>query len=337
MPPDTASEKIAIAIIDTNPMGSQLLAEVLSRDDRFEIVECASEPPTPLRKNVNVALISSTLASKLGSGYQLAHEFASRAGTRTVMLIEESTPESVFQAFRSGARGVFSRRDSVKALPKCIQSVHSGQVWASNQEIEYLLSMIGERAPSRLIDAKGRLLLSKREQDVVAYVIEGLTNREIAKHLSLSEHTIKNYLFRIFEKLGISTRAELIVYALSQISANQAAAKSKRAFTSDDLGLEGLLDIAEHCYVAPYRLGEIYRDGGEGVSIDKVTAYMWFLITQSVCTRMYKKGQVAGSEIRAGLLSAQITEAERRAQQWLQRFEQLDMIAAKEYLPLLST
>jgi len=58
-------------------------------------------------------------------------------------------------------------------------------------------------------------LLSKRELDVVRCVSEGMTNRQIASHLALSEHTVKNYIFRTFDKLGVSNRAELILYAIN--------------------------------------------------------------------------------------------------------------------------
>src|SRR6202022_2436248 len=64
-------------------------------------------------------------------------------------------------------------------------------------------------------DARGALLLSKREQEVVRCVSEGLTNREIASRLKLSGHTVKNYIFKIFDKLGVSTRVELVLYAFS--------------------------------------------------------------------------------------------------------------------------
>jgi DNA-binding NarL/FixJ family response regulator len=66
----------------------------------------------------------------------------------------------------------------------------------------------------RVLNARGRPLLTPREEQVVALVAEGLGNRQIARELNLSEHTIKKYLFRIFEKLGISTRVELVLYAM---------------------------------------------------------------------------------------------------------------------------
>jgi len=74
---------------------------------------------------------------------------------------------------------------------------------------------LGEALPMRMIDAKGAVLLSRREQEVVRCVAEGLSNREIAQRLGLTEHTVKNYLFRIFDKLGVSKRVEVVLYAYS--------------------------------------------------------------------------------------------------------------------------
>ena len=73
---------------------------------------------------------------------------------------------------------------------------------------------MSEPLPMSFLSANGEALLSARELDVVRCVAEGLSNREIAERLSLREHTVKNYLFRIFDKLGVSSRVEVVLYAL---------------------------------------------------------------------------------------------------------------------------
>jgi DNA-binding NarL/FixJ family response regulator len=70
--------------------------------------------------------------------------------------------------------------------------------------------------PFKAVNSRGEALLTKREQEIVPLVANGLTNREISTQLRVSEHTIKNHLFRIYEKLGISSRVELILYAVSE-------------------------------------------------------------------------------------------------------------------------
>jgi len=93
--------------------------------------------------------------------------------------------------------------------------VHRGQTWATAEQIQFLIDMVSRVPSLRVVNANGEVLVTPREEQVVALVAEGLSNREIAQELALSEHTVKKYLFRIFEKLGISTRVELVLYALN--------------------------------------------------------------------------------------------------------------------------
>jgi DNA-binding NarL/FixJ family response regulator len=92
--------------------------------------------------------------------------------------------------------------------------VHNGEVWASTQQLNYLLDSFCQVAGLRVVSACGEKLLTSREEQVVALVADGLSNRDVASELGLSEHTVKKYLFRIFEKLGISNRVELVLYAM---------------------------------------------------------------------------------------------------------------------------
>src|SRR5216684_6412923 len=134
--------------------------------------------------------------------------------TRPILLLEDCEHDLVIDAFRSGARGGFSRAESSERLSKCIYTVHKGQIWASTREMDHILEELMATRPRRIVDAHGSSLLSKREEEVVALVADGLTNRQISEQLKLSEHTVKNYLFKVFEKLGISTRVELVLYVL---------------------------------------------------------------------------------------------------------------------------
>ena len=131
------------------------------------------------------------------------------------MLLQSPDREIVVQSLRSGARGIFSRRDPFKALAKCIRCVHEGQIWANNEQIEYILEAFAPLRP-RLSKSNGMTLLTPREQAVTGLVAEGMKNREIARVLQVTDHTVSNYLYHIFDKLGVSSRVELILYALSR-------------------------------------------------------------------------------------------------------------------------
>ena len=135
---------------------------------------------------------------------------------RLVLLIDRSEPEIVLQAFRAGARGVFARCEGhFERLCKCVLRVHQGQIWAKTQQLEFIVNALAQAPSLRVVDANGTKLLTKREEDLLHLVADGLGNRDIARQRTLSENTVKNYMFHIFEKLGISNRVELVLYALS--------------------------------------------------------------------------------------------------------------------------
>jgi DNA-binding NarL/FixJ family response regulator len=133
-----------------------------------------------------------------------------------VLLAESDDRELVVNALRAGAKGIFLfTQTPFPMLCKCIQCVSDGQVWINSQQMNYAVNALSEVPTLRVVNATGRSLLTPREEQVVALVADGLTNRAVATELGLSEHTIKKYLLRIFDKVGISSRVELVLYAMS--------------------------------------------------------------------------------------------------------------------------
>jgi two-component system nitrate/nitrite response regulator NarL len=213
-------DRIRVLAADNTSMNTQLLVEALARDEQIDMAGSPSKASEILawtkKERPDVALVSSRQGDDSASGFALCREIcAISPNTRVVMLLDSSERVAVIEAFRAGARGVFSRTESLKSLAKCILCVHKGQVWASSEELHYLLEAVSEPMPMRFATVGGKPLLSARELDVVRCVAEGLSNREIAQRLTLREHTVKNYLFRIFDKLGVSSRVEVVLYALS--------------------------------------------------------------------------------------------------------------------------
>jgi DNA-binding NarL/FixJ family response regulator len=228
-----APEVIRVLAADSTRMNSQLLAAALERDKRFQLLEPVSEAAAIIaavaQDKPAVVALSVQLDDDPRKGFAVARELRIISpATQVVMLLDTSDRSQVVEAFRSGARGVFSRSESLKLLAKCIYCVSQGQVWANSGELRYLLEALGEAMPLRVIDSKGAALLSRREQEVVRCVAEGLSNREIAQRLGLTEHTVKNYLFRIFDKLGVSKRVEVVLYAYSLGSADDVPGNGAR-------------------------------------------------------------------------------------------------------------
>ena len=141
---------------------------------------------------------------------------ALRSKPSVIMILDSSKPTMVVEAFRAGASGIFSRDQSSELLCKCIHAVHKGQVWANSKELHFIIDALGPALPAKPVSLRGSNLLTKREEGVVDLVAEGMTNRDISQQLKLSEHTVRNYLFRIFNKVGTSNRLELALYAIDR-------------------------------------------------------------------------------------------------------------------------
>ena len=209
--------RVRVLAADSTSMTTQLLVDALGRDAQFQMIESPSDAAAILalveEEKPQVAVISANLGGPTLRGFDLVREIRVQSPvTRVIVLLDSSECGLVTAAFRAGAQGVFCRTEPFRLLAKCIQCVDDGQVWASSTELKYVLEALTQPPLAGCLNVNGGLL-SARETDVVRCVAEGLTNREIAQRLKLTEHTVKNYLFRIFDKLGVSSRVEVVLYA----------------------------------------------------------------------------------------------------------------------------
>ena len=217
----SSSSPIRVLIFDSTKMGCQLLAHMLEGSTyNVKVVGSVTESTlenTDSLPEADIALISVNSSDGPGSRFKLLREVRqSRPAVRCIMLLDRCDREQVVESFSSGVMGICGRDESCDVLCKCIDRVHHGQVWANSEQLRYVLETFCAGNRIRFTDARGNAMLTQREESIVYQVAEGLRNREIAEQLKLSEHTVRNYLFRIFEKLGISSRSELILYTLEQ-------------------------------------------------------------------------------------------------------------------------
>lgn len=207
-------------VAESSPISSQLLAEALARDSGIDVLGFSSSPGEIARivdaSYIDVLLVSARLEEDANRGLSLLQQLRTeRPALKAIVLLDSSKPEVVVEAFRSGAVGVFCRNTAIRILRKCIAAVHDGQIWANSEELGFVLSALARNPPFQL-DRKRLIPLSAREKEVVRCLIEGLTNREIGQTLALSQHTVKNYIFKIFDKLGVSNRVELVLQVLTR-------------------------------------------------------------------------------------------------------------------------
>ncbi len=121
---------------------------------------------------------------------------------RIIVLLNSPERAVVVEGFRVGADGVFSRNEPFEMLCRCIRAVYRGQIWARSEQLRFVIEAIPQSDARTIKNANGAKLLTKREEELAQLVAEGLTNRDISRQLNLTEHTVRNYLFRIFNKIG---------------------------------------------------------------------------------------------------------------------------------------
>jgi DNA-binding NarL/FixJ family response regulator len=224
-----AHSGISVFIANPHSMTLELLSDALKRHRHFHVFGSArnAQDAIDMVKSVgpDVALITATLADGPMSGIGAVRQIRECApDVKSVILLNGPERNLVVDAFRAGARGVFFLSQSTfKSLCRCVEQIFDGQIWASSSELAEVMDAFTQLAPMRVVNGDGMRLLTKREEDVVRLVAGGMQNRDIAQELRLSEHTVKNYLFHIFDKLGVSSRVELVLYAVTSTRRLQAS------------------------------------------------------------------------------------------------------------------
>jgi DNA-binding CsgD family transcriptional regulator len=234
--------------------------------------------------------------------------------------MDSSNDEMVLNAFRAGARGIFGKSQPIEVLCQCVRSVYQGQIWANSREISIALEALANAPTVRTVNARGLSLLSKREIQVVHCLAEGLNNREIADRLKLSQHTVKNHLFRIFDKLGVSSRIELLAMTLNQPGAAPLGpeastnASNRPGFRNELALLQKAADAG--LPAAQLALAQVYLARRTGPR-NAVRAYTWYLVAlerasqaKGLLTKMLTAEQIAEAHKEASATLSQ-PEAEK--------------------------
>jgi DNA-binding NarL/FixJ family response regulator len=308
---------VSVVVSDTTRIHTQLLSDAIRSDVSLQVVASAPHSKELLeaveRVPVDVAIISYVLDGTAGRGPEVLREIRRlRPQVKGVILLDSSHAQSVVDCFRAGAKGIFSKQDKLENLNKCIRCVHEGQVWASSNELEHVFEALNNSPRVCPGNHQGINLLSAREREVVEYLAAGMTNREIAKALKLSPHTVKNYLFRIFDKLGVSTRTELLYLAMNN-PGRSASADSNTGITSAIAVAESGNPTAQ-LFLAEHFSHVIASDGHQQ---DAVSAYMWYLLAEKTAIPLLERVTEGKNNLMRSMSPLQIAEAESRAAEWL--------------------
>jgi len=132
--------------------------------------------------------------------------------TRVIILTAAEEYRELVRAMRLGARGIVAKESAIDLLVKSIHHVHAGEIWVDSRMTDGIINAFS--ASSKSGSHSEKPLLSDREMEIVQLVAQGFQNKELGKKLFISENTVKNHVRNIFDKLGVSDRLELMLYAI---------------------------------------------------------------------------------------------------------------------------
>lgn len=213
--------QVRLSMANVPMMMCELLQNALRNVGDISLIEPINDLENVLNNcdddSIDVVLIGSSRSAEARGAVELLGALGEhRKRAKAVVLTENPGYNEIIALFRAGARGVLCTTDlHFDLLCKCIRCVHEGQIWATNEYLIHLVTFVSRPASANVTDSRGRSLLTVREQQVLHLLADGLSNGELARMLNLSEHTIKNHLFRIYDKLGVSTRMEAVLFALT--------------------------------------------------------------------------------------------------------------------------
>jgi len=313
-PTSNPLEQIRILVADQNPMNSQLLAESLGRNPRFEICGVAAAGKilalVPLQKT-DVAVIGVEFNGVTRKGLQMARILNARyPEVRIVVLLDVDSRESVMASFRCGAMGVFCRTEPLSELHTCIERVSRGEIWAGRSHSQFMLEALRSTPSCEGIEAGKISLLSPRELQVAECAAQGQSNKNIADRLGLSEHTIKNYLFRIFEKLGVSNRVELLFWLSKECNAQATGQVGVPSGTEVGNSIEIYLKAAEEGVVAAQFVVGLAHLEGYCLEKNDRSAYYWLRMAEENSGTIGQRSHALVEELRSTVKTDDIEAAE---------------------------
>jgi DNA-binding NarL/FixJ family response regulator len=217
--------KIRIVVADDHPIFRDGLCKLLALEDDFQVVAQAQDGRQVLevlqQHEPDILLLDLKMPGLDGLA-TLQRIQTARGKTRVIVLTASDDKNEFVQAMKLGTSGIVLKQTATDMLIKSIRKVHAGEIWLDSHTTAAVIRQFvaNEDAPPLPSSAptvsreRERSPLSQREREIVALVAQGFKNKEMAEKMFISEQTVKNHLHNIFDKLGVSDRLELALYAI---------------------------------------------------------------------------------------------------------------------------
>ena len=215
-------QQVRIVIADDHPIFRDGLRRLLEAEPGLTVLGEASDGAEAVRlaRQLKPDILLLDLSMPKHPGLEALRELSSGASSspvRVILLTAAAEKSQIVEALQLGARGVVLKDSATQLLLKAIHTVMSGEYWVGRESVSNLVQYLRTLVQSSSDEARQKKFgLTPRELEIVAAVVAGYSNKEIAEYFKISEDTVKHHLSNIFDKLGVSTRLELALFAVNQ-------------------------------------------------------------------------------------------------------------------------
>jgi DNA-binding NarL/FixJ family response regulator len=218
--------KHSVLLADDDPIVREVVRTRLSASGEFEVIGEAEDGAFAVKQveQLHPDVLLLDLAMPNLPGIEALHELAARRSSgHTIVFSSAVGPQQILQALQLGARGILSK-SRISDLEPAIRSVLNGNFWVEDREVQDVGKFLSELSQTLGGEASSRSYgLTHRETEVIGLVTEGCSNKDVALRLGITEDTVKRHLTNIFDKVGMSTRLELALFALRNNLVSKAA------------------------------------------------------------------------------------------------------------------
>lgn len=212
---NSPTETIQVIVADSEPIFRVGVRKIVAVEDDIRIAAQVDSAATALTAvgRIDADLILFEIRLSDSPAETISNMLSINPNLKIVLVMTAPTEQETVEFLRRGVRGIVTRSIAPDLLVRCVRKVYAGETWLDNQGVNWVIEAYRAQA-AKLTSPQHRVKLSPKEIQIIAGVTQGLRNKDIAQEIATTEQVVKNYLRKVYDKLGVSDRLELALYCM---------------------------------------------------------------------------------------------------------------------------